>query len=229
MGELIDYYIILSTVEFDNDPLKFGRIKCQIPGVIHTSTTEEEAMPWVRPFKMYGYQTFSRPIVGQKVWVLVSKTNYNEFWWFPFHETQDFVQSYLEKNYDNQPDVFNYRSCGCGDAMFTFDEENGYLMQIGPDSINLKTNREMKIKVNSCRLMVEGDLVYAGHGDSHGSYEPCVMGNKCKEMRSQLAAAFTKLATAAKGSPYTSHLSDGFEDARDTVKAEILATNTFIN
>ena len=33
MGELIEYYVILATVEYVNDPLKMGRVKCNIPGI----------------------------------------------------------------------------------------------------------------------------------------------------------------------------------------------------
>lgn len=229
MGELIDYYVILSTVEYDNDPLKFGRIKCNIPGVIHTTTTPEEAMPWVRPFVMNSYQSFSRPMVGQKIWVLISKTNYNEYWWYPFHETSDLVQDYLNQYYDNQPDVFNARTTGCGNIMFTFDEEQGYVMKIGSDFVKFGTDKSFKVSVNDCRIMIEGNKQYCGAGDSHDEYEPCVMGNKCKEMRNQMAMAFNALGQAAESSPYTTHLYPSISQLSKAIKTDILGTNHFVN
>lgn len=229
MGELLNYYVVLSIIEYDNDPLKFGRVKCNIPGVVHTDTTDEDAMPWVRPFVMSGYQTFSRPVVGQKVWVLISKTNYNEYWWYPFHETTDLVQSYLNEHYDSNPDVFNARVGGAGTVMFTYDDDQGYVMKIGNDGLYIKPNTDIVLQSGSCRSMLIGGKQYSGCGDDIGSYEPCVMGNKCKEMRNMLSQAFDTLAQSALSSPYTTHLSNGFKDAAQKVKADILGQNHFVN
>ena len=44
MGELIDYYIIESVIEYVDDPLKIGRVRASIPGVIHHTTTVKEAL-----------------------------------------------------------------------------------------------------------------------------------------------------------------------------------------
>lgn len=233
MGELENYYIILSEVKYADDPMKYGRIKCDIPGVIHSSTILPEAypdaMPWVRPFKMYCYQTFTRPIVGQKVWVLCSKTNYNEYWWFPFYETLDFVQKFIEENYDNQPDVMHARQGSSGEVIFTYDDEHGYIMKLADDYLNLRPNREMKIAFNDCRIMIEGNLQYSGGGDDHGSYEPCVMGYKCQNMRSQMAGEFNQLATKAAANPYTSPLSPHFAQIAKQLGSGILGKYHWVN
>ena len=231
MGELEEYKIILSTIDYNDDPMKFGRIKCTIPGVIHAATSTKEAMPWIRPFKMHGYQTFSKPNVGQKVWVLVSKTNYNEYWWFPYHETSDLVQNYLNENYDNQPDVFNARTGSSGDAIFTYDDENGYMMKLGKDYINMKPNRDIIISGNDCAMKIEGNKVYCGAGDN-GSHEPCVMGKKCEDMRRMLSQYFSGLSEACKGSPYTMHLAtplDFFDKLSNAVTKTITGTNLYVN
>lgn len=231
MGELVDYYIILSTVDYDNDPCKYGRIKCTIPGVIHSDTSTEEAMPWVRPFKMYGYQTFCRPIVGQKIWVLVSKSNYNELWWFPFFETTELVQNYLNENYDNQPDVLHSRM-GSTESIFTYDNLHGYMMKLGEDYINMKPNRDIIIAGNNSRMKIEGDKVYCGHGDgTRGEYEPCVLGDQCSKMRAKISGLLSRLSgeigvcTDLLGSPAPQTIN---EIAKE-IKENILAENTFIN
>ena len=229
MGELIDYYVILSIVAYDNDPLKFGRIKCSIPGVVHTDSTEEEAMPWVRPFKMFGYQTFSRPLVGQKVWVLANKNNYNEFWWYPYHETTDLVQNYLNENYDNQPDVFNSRETGSAQILFTYDDEHGYKMSIGEDFINLRPDNTAKIHCDNARVMLEGNKTYCGCGDDTGSYEPCVMGNKCKKMQNQLSTDFAALYAAAGSKTWTMHLQPAIQNLQKHIVTDILGTNHYLN
>lgn len=201
MGELEDYYVIESVVKYDDDPFKFGRIKCDIPGVIDHNTTRKEAMPWIRPLRMHGYQTFNRPVIGQKVWILVSKTNYNEFWWTNVHETIDIVQDFLNEYYDNQPDVFHARNTDSCDVMTTFDDERGYYIKIGEDLVNFKLNREMKIAFNGCRVMIEDNEVYCG-GDEKGKYEKAVMGKKCAEMRNYMGQQFFDLMIAAGKSDF---------------------------
>ena len=89
MGELGSYCVIESVVEYVDDPLKIGRIQASIPGVIHHApgqTEEKEALPWIRPFKMYCYQTFTKPLQGQKVWILMNKSNYLEQYQFLHHQ-----------------------------------------------------------------------------------------------------------------------------------------------
>ena len=199
MGNLEEYYVIESVVKYDDDPFKFGRIKCDIPGVIDSNTTMPEAMPWIRPLRMNGYQTFSRPLIGEKVWVLISKTNYNEYWWTHFYETIDIVQEFLDEHYDNQPDVFHARNtCSC-DVMSTFDDERGYYTKIGLDYVNLKMNREMEIAFNNCRIKIEGDKIYCGHNDEE--YAPSVNGKKYVEMFEKMSSACDTLIKSLNKDP----------------------------
>ena len=87
----------------------------------------------------------------------------------------------------------------------------------------------MKISANDCRVMIEGNKQYSGGLDDHGSYEPCVMGYKCRDMRNNLAACFNMLKTLSDTSPYTKHLKPGFEKAAKDVKADILGTYHYVN
>lgn len=227
MGELINYYIILGEIKYNDDPMKFGRVKCDMPGVIHSATSDEEAMPWIRPFKMSGYQTFTKPLVGQKVWVLCSKVNYNEYWWFPFYETQDFVQEYISANYDNQPDVIHARQGSAGDALFTYDDSNGYTLRLGDNHINLKPDNTMEILANSCRIKIDGNKIYTGQGESID--ECCLLGNKFKENRTTLSNYFEQLSNVSKPSPL-SPLSPLFKLVANELKTEtIYSKNVFIN
>jgi len=178
---------------------------------------------------MFGYQTFSRPIVGQKVWVLANKNNYNEFWWYPYHETTDLVQNYLNENYDNQPDVFNARETGSAQIMFTYDDKNGYKMSIGDDFINLKPDSSAKIHCDNARVMLEGNKTYCGGGDDTGSYEPCVMGKKCKEMRNQLSIDFDALIELVLSKPWTMHLKPGIDILKNHITANILGKHNYLN
>ena len=229
MGELDEYFIVLSEVIFVDDPMKFGRIKCNIPGIIDESTSVIEAMPWVRPFKMHGYQTFCKPVVNQKVWVLVSKTNYNEYWWFPYHETSDMVQQYLDDNYDNQPDVFNAREGSNGNAMFTYDEKNGYLMKIGDDHINIKPNQDIELLAGSHVVKIKDGKVCCGSNGSSGDFKPCVMNDKCLQLREKLSGYFNALSSAASLKPFTDPLAPIFSQISKDITQDIKSENFYCN
>ena len=233
MGELIDYYIIESVVEYNDDPMKIGRVRCSIPGVIHhSSTPKKEALPWVRPFKMYCYQTFTKPLKGQKIWVMVNKSNYNEFWWFPFFETINIVQGYLNKYYDEDPDVFHARETFVTPVMSTWDNVQGYRQQIGEDFIDFYPNRQYKLKVNDCNINVtDGNILQCGGDNSPaGEYEPAVMGKKCETLRGLMKETCEKIAEAAQNSPYTMHLVSPLkEHAKSFTANDILCNKCHVN
>lgn len=228
MGELQDYYVIRSVVIYDEDPLKIGRVKCNIPGVVNKETSRIEAIPWCRPYRMHGYQTFSRPLVDELVWVLISKTNYNEFWWTYFHETIDITQEFLNEYYDHQPDVFHARNASKV-VMNTFDDIRGYYTKIGDDYLNLSMKREMKIAFNGCRIMIEGDNVYCGGGDDHGSYEPTVKGIQCQEMLNALKQACNKLIEGCAKDGHLEHLTPGFMAMNKAFDQDILCRKMYVN
>lgn len=228
MGELINYYIILGEIKYNDDPMKFGRVKCDMPGVIHSATSDEEAMPWIRPFKMSGYQTFTKPLIGQKVWVLCSKVNYNEYWWFPFYETQDFVQEYISANYDNQPDVIHARQGSAGDALFTYDDSNGYTLRLGGNHINLKPDNTMEILANSCRIKIDGNKIYAGQGESID--ECCLLGKQFNDHYTKLSGFFNALYGICVGKGIIGPLAEPFNQiATELSNKNIYSENVFIN
>lgn len=233
MGNLLDYYIIESVVDYDNDPLKIGRIKCTIPGVVHSDSTPEEGMPWVRCFKMGAYQTFSRPIKGQKVWVMISKQNQNEFWYFPFHEAIDITKDYIEEYYNENCDVLHARHSGNGDCMMTYDDEQGYLTKIGDDHINLTPKRQFELDCNGKRIAIKGDQVLIGDQDESAK-QKTIMGDNHHAWISELVTNFSSLETKAGENPETSHLCRPIQSIIHTLcMAEqyfkIYTTNTFVN
>ena len=211
MGNLLDYYIVESVVDYDNDPLKIGRIKCTIPGVIHSDSTPEEGMPWIRCFRMGAYQTFNRPNKGNKVWVMVSKTNYNEFWYMPFHETIDITQDYIKEYYDENCDVLHARHSGNGDCMVTYDDEHGYNIKIGDDHINLTPKRQLEIDCEDKRIEIYGHKIYIGNKDSNDderrkNKHPTIKGRNHQRFIQDLAQAFGQLEQLAQDNPLTWHL-----------------------
>ena len=77
--------------------------------------------------------------------------------------------------------------------------------------------------------MLEGNKTYCGCGDDTGSYEPCVMGNKCKEMQNKLSNDFAALYAAADSMPWTKHLLPPIQNLQKHIVTDILGTNHYLN
>lgn len=233
MSYLNDYSIVESVVEYSDDPLCIGRVRASIPGVIeHTTTDNAEALPWIRPFKMYGYQTFSKPLQGQKIWVIGNNSNYNEFWWFPYFEPIDIVQGYLNARYDDDPDVLHARDGYVSPVMSTWDCTQGYKWVIGEDYIDFFPTREYKLKVNECNINITAGNVLQCGGDnsSAGEYEPAVMGHKCEKLRGNIQKACDAVATAAATCSTTVHLESSLKQlAKSFTEGNILCDKCHVN
>ena len=196
MGELIDYIVILSIVEFINDPLKMGRVKCHIPGVLHSYDTNEEAMPWIRPFSMHAYQSFNMPVVGQKIWVLASKVNLNEYWWFPYFETTNITQNFLSAYYDDNPDVLHARDNT--KSMITYTDREGYTIKTGGSYINVRGEDGIDIKSESCHMQIVENGIKLGK--ISGGFDKVANGKKLISYLDGLSTYFKALETASEPS-----------------------------
>ena len=131
-----DLELIPSVIINDIDPKKLGRVRCAVPGYINGETMAVSRMPWIMPLNMNGYQQFSHPMKGQKVWVIKNHTNENEYWYIPFFELNEDSKSYLSQVYDqDHPEILFSRNSGGYHALMTYDDKNGYIVNINENLI----------------------------------------------------------------------------------------------
>ena len=220
---------LIPSVIYDvNDPLKLGRIKCVVPGFIDNSTMSLENMPWVRPLEMTRHQSFSKPVKGFKVWVLVNKANYNEYWYIPFFEYNDITKQYLDGVYEEQPEVIISHNNGGNHAMLTYDEKNGFIEKLGQHHIELHPNGHISLLGGQQEVDIDGEVKIGKQG---GDYKRAVKGEPLKDILDNLNKAFNTLATASANNPFTSHLTPGFEMCKTALAdtQSILAKNVKVN
>lgn len=199
--------LIPSVIYDTNDPLKLGRIKCVVPGFIDNSTMSLENMPWVRPLDMGRHQSFSKPVKGFKVWVLINKANYNEYWYIPFFEYNDISKEYLDSTYEDQPEIIISHNNGGNHAMLTYDEKNGYNIKLGQHHIELHPNGHISILGGEMEVDIDGEIKI---GKKDGDYKRAVKGEPLKNILDELHQYFGELQTAASNNPFTAHLATGF-------------------
>lgn len=213
-----------------NDDLRLGRIKCVIPGYVDASFSNEN-MPWVRPLGMFNHQSFSKMMKGYKVWILVNKSNYNEYWYFPFFELNDVAKSYLDPVYDSdQPEVLVCHNCGGNHATLTYDEKNGYSEKIGQHHIDLHPEGKISIQGGDGLMEISGSKIRLGNVS--GNDQKAVLGKNLLSVLNELKGAMKKLQGLCVGQ--TEPLAEGFLAAEEalekaTTEYNILSENITVN
>ena len=191
------------------DPEKLGRIKCVIPGYVDASFSNEN-MPWIRPLGMFNHQSFSKMMKGYKVWVLVNKVNYNEFWYFPFFELNDVAKAYLDPVYDDeQPEVLVAHNCGGNHATLTYDESNGYSEKIGNHHIDLHPDGKIELLGQQGTVLIDGSNLTIGKNT--GTSQPATLGKSLYNILSGLKEGLALCQSACGNAPFLSPLIPGFE------------------
>ena len=207
--QLSDCELLPGVIVDTKDPMKIGRIKCVIPGYVDASFSNEN-MPWVRPLGMYNHQSFSKMMSGYKVWVLVNKSNYNEYWYFPFFELNDVAKSYLGNVYDkDQPEVFMAHNCGGNHATMTYDESNGFSTKIGQHHIDMYPDGKIELRGQEGIIKIDGSKINIGNGSNID--QKAVLGNKLYDILNALKNGFEELVNDCKSDPHTSKLESGFD------------------
>ena len=225
--QLVNCELLPGVIKYTNDDKKLGRIKCVIPGYVDSSFSEEN-MPWVRPLGMFNHQSFSKMMPGYKVWILVNKANYNEYWYFPFFELNNVAKEYLDPVYDDdQPEVLIAHNLGGNHATLTYDENNGFSEKIGQHHIDLHPDGHISLLGGSGEVDIDGSKVKAGQ--QGGNYQPAVLGDELLTIFKELQQSFSMLQTAAVG--MLAPLNPGFTKAATaTSKAnKFIAQNVQIN
>ena len=57
------------------DPKNMQRVKAYVPGLFDPKTMSTEAMPWIYPLSMKGFQSFSLQNQNTKIWVIILPNN----------------------------------------------------------------------------------------------------------------------------------------------------------
>lgn len=213
--------LIPGVVQSSKDPENLGRIKCVIPGVIDSETMSLENMPWAYPLGMAHYQSFSKPIEGQKVWVLINKSNYNEYWYLPFFEYNDKTKEYLNSGvYENDnPEVMMCRNLGDNTAISTYDDKNGFSTKIGDNvHIDIHPDSHIELLAGEAQVDIDGQVKC---GQKDGDWQPTIKGDNLATLLNELANAFSILQGASANASFLTPLEPGFKKALSAIQKNI--------
>lgn len=186
---LFKYELIPSVIVDVNDPEHLGRIKCHIPGKIDSTQITKENIPWVYPLHMNGHQTFSKLIEGGKVLVYANNNNYLEFLYEPMHEINGKLKEFLDKHYEDNPEVLMCRDLGDSSVMITYDDETGINLMKGNSTITISPDNNIIINTTS-EININSNKIHIGAKD--GNETPAVRADKLINLINGLANAAQK-------------------------------------
>lgn len=213
--KLSDYEFLPGVVINADDPEHLGRVKATVPTWFDTETMDEEALPWIYPFCMFGYQTFSKMEKKRKIWVFHNKENYLEYWYIPMFEmigqTEEFVQKY-----DN-PEVLISRAKGDSSksVLIGYSDTEGFNIRIGDTIIKMGNDKELNITNGTNSFSVGSNNVKLG--DREGKHYPTVIGPAVQNMFSNIAKSCHEIYTLAKAESWTASIAEPFEQIYKSV------------
>lgn len=210
------------------DPKHIGRVKAMVPTWFDTNTMEKDALPWVYPFGMKGYQTFSKLENGSKIWVLHNTTNDLEYWYWPMFEHTEQTKSIVE-GYDS-PEVLISRACGDSVSVFVYyNDTDGIVLTIGDTKINITTNNEIHITDGTASVDIVGSKINIGKSDN---LEKTLMGEKVQKLLNDLGGNLKSLGQTAMAKPYVNAIAGDLINIGTQVQtacSEILSDTVFIS
>ena len=178
------------------DPKHIGRVKAMVPTWFDSDVMQKDALPWIWPFGMAGYQRFSKLENGRKIWVLHNKENNEEYWYWPMFEqtpeTKDITQGY------DATEVLLSRTCGeDGNVFIYYNNADGIVARIGETKINITSNNEIDITDGKSSVKIVGGIINIGKADDDG--EKAIMGEKLQSALNTLADDLKNIGRAASG------------------------------
>lgn len=195
--------ILPGTIVAANDPKKMGRVKAVVPGWFDNATMNEEDMFWISPFTTgAGYQRVSKPLEGQKIWVLHDSTNEYEYYYLPMWET-NINTAAAQQDFDY--DVIVSRSGKSVGAQMFYTGKQGFVTRIGENAqSSISQSGDIENSSNGTEVSIRGSKVYVGLQGKCD--EPIVLGNKLYELLSNLKGGLDELNQKAQSSCYTINL-----------------------
>lgn len=179
------------------DPKNMQRVKAYVPGLFDPKTMSTEAMPWIYPLSMKGFQSFSLQNQNTKIWVIILPNNPYGYFYMPFFE----LYSFTKNNISGDTDILMSRKTSLGNASIHYNGSDGIMNRLGDSMFNLQPNGDAVMKSSGSNVKIAGGKVYIGTSDDEG--EPMVLGDKLKTLLNNLKTGIQNTASKAMGHPIT--------------------------
>lgn len=225
--KLSDLDLYVGVVVDANDPKHLCRVKAVAPGLFDNSTMDINDMHWVHPFTAQGYQRVSKPMEGQKIWILNDKTNEYGYWYLPYPELNTNTTACVQS--DDTDVIVSRSGAGVGNQMY-YNRDEGFVTRTSTEGCQqLLPNGDIKNTSNGTVVSQEGGQVFVG--EDKGAAHQMVLGDKLQELLGNLAKDLSNLSVKAGSFWATAGLASDFATASSNINnalQSILANKSFI-
>ena len=212
-----------------DDPLHLQRVQCAIPGVYDPSTMDKELIPWIRPLGIGKHQTFSKPVKGNKVWVLKNESNYNECYYISMAEWDACAKEWIEANYDKDGELIMSKMNGSSSSQISYDTDDGIVAHIDEYKQQITPTGSILLHGNGGDVDIRDGNVFCGSND--GSYEYGVLGETLVRLLRDIGSNLQNCAGCTSGAYMTSAMSTHMTNAATLCASadKILTTRLKVN
>lgn len=194
--ELKDVKLTMGVVLSHDDPDNLGRVKAYVPGLFSKSTMDTDAMPWIWPLKMWGFQSFSLQNQNSKIWVIILPDNPYGYFYMPFFELSTATKSHIS----GDTDIMMCRTTSNGNAAVYYNKSDGIVSSIGKSRIQIDNNMDAGMYSNGSSVKISGGKVTVGKQSDEG--EPMILGDKLKTLLDDLSSGLNNVAQKMIANPY---------------------------
>ena len=197
------------------DPKKIGRVKCDVPGVFDSSSMNKDGLPWIYPLTQPGFQRWSTPIKGHKVWVFKTTDNYEEFWYVPMMQLTTGTKGIISTgdDYENA-EVLISRNMGPQSMKMYYKESEGFVIEYGTAKININPSQEISIDATGASVQLKNGKVYLGNG---AEGEHAVKGDTLQELLENLQIKLSEASSTASSNPFTCTLANSLMECANAI------------
>lgn len=195
---------------------EYGDVKATVPGLFEDINPDN--LPPIKPWSIGSTGSFSKPKIGQSIWVMFNCTTTDPsllFWLC----RNDIKETSSASQFNTvSPDTINpqtspnaeilankstsdggFNTMFCHDSGWVIKNSEGTTLEIDDNKIKLSNTAG-----NSGAITIDNDIVYIG--DSDLASHPVARGDATEEMFNNILNTLCQLSAVAKTSPYTAHL-----------------------
>lgn len=194
---LADVKIIPGVVLSHNDPKKMQRVKAFVPGLFDPKTMSIEAMSWIYPLCMNGFQSFSLQNSNTKIWVIILPNNPYGYFYLPFFELFPFTKAKVI----DDTDILMSRKTSLGEASIHYNGSDGIMNKLGGAMMNLRPDGQAILQSSDIDVKINNGKIHIGTSGNDG--EPMVMGEQLTTLLNNLKTGLQNVASKAMGHPIT--------------------------
>lgn len=197
----------------------FGTIKASVCGVF-TENDSPDMLPPIYPFFTILHGTFSRPTVGEKIWVISTIDNPTQLLYFKQPELTEDIKNVIKETGSDQCEILSNYDGKNGWAQIFFSDGTGWMIRDDKVYINL-TDDKMILSTGAKHRTISITDEGISFGTENESKEKAVLGDSLTKLLDNLKLNIDCLAKAASDFPYTAGLTPALTKMSQDLSTDI--------